>query len=173
MVGEEEADRRRNRGANRGRIVHDALETWVGGGTPVFDSPMTAECFRKIADVFNNTVENLILQEQTVFSDKLRIAGRCDLAATFLGLGPGISDAKTADKSKRLEWIESHFLQTCFYSQAIFEMTNGKQDFPWLVVVIGNQEDPKAQTFVQHRNDWIERLQETVAWYYDTVWEKP
>lgn len=165
-VGEAEAERIRIRAASRGTQIHEGLEAWIDGFEPRFDTPLELQMFLKIAKVLSNTITEVIAMEIPLYCPSLKIAGRVDLVANLVGLGDTVIDAKGSDKPKRKEWITDYFLQMCFYSQSLLEV-NGV-DAPWLVCVMANEQEPKAQVFVEHRDDWIQKLRELSTWFHET-----
>ena len=66
-------------------------------------------------------VDNVWGQEVALFSDEMRIAGRCDLVGTYKGV-PAIVDFKTASRVKNRKDISDYFLQLAFYAAAHNEM---------------------------------------------------
>jgi genome maintenance exonuclease 1 len=62
-----------------------------------------------------NKVEKVWGQEVTLFSNALKLAGRCDCIAVYKGT-PCIIDFKTSSRLKTKEQIEDYRLQLCAYA---------------------------------------------------------
>jgi hypothetical protein len=70
-----------------------------------------------------NKIDEIWGQEVALYSDMLKVAGRCDLVGKYKGV-PVIVDFKTASRIKKREDIRSYELQLAFYAVAHNEMFN-------------------------------------------------
>jgi hypothetical protein len=65
---------------------------------------------------------------------------------------------------KRKEWIENYFLQTSLYSYMLWEMTGIEAKD--IVVIIGVDDEPQAQIFVDKPKNYIEKAADLVKSYH-------
>jgi genome maintenance exonuclease 1 len=83
-------------------------------------------------------------QEQSVYSHRLKTAGRMDCLAEWDG-ELAVLDFKTSRKPKKKEWIEdSYYLQVSFYAAALYEIANIKVKKGIVLVSVDNDD---AQVF--------------------------
>lgn len=162
-IGEEEAVRISMRAATRGTAVHDMCENYVLGANINMDMPNNNLIFHQIRKVLDERVDHIRATECTLFSNHLRIAGTCDLVAKFDGK-LSIIDYKTSARMKRKEWIENYFLQTSLYSYMLWEMTGIEAKD--IVVIIGVDDEPQAQIFVDKPKNYIEKAADLVKSYH-------
>lgn len=162
-VGEEEANRVSNRASTRGTNIHTMCEKYVLNEEFDTSMPHNMMIFNQIKRVLDERVDNVRATECTLYSHNLQIAGTCDLVSDFNG-DLAIVDYKTSTKLKRKEWIEGYFLQASLYSYMLWEMTGlaAKQ----IVVVIGVDDSPDAQVFIERPANYIEKAADMVRSYH-------
>jgi len=83
-------------------------------------NPIHADMFKPIKDYLDQHCDLVYGTEVGMYSDTLRLAGRCDLICRLHGL-PCIVDFKTATKPKEEAWIKNYFMQCAAYSQMAYE----------------------------------------------------
>lgn len=159
-VGEDEVNKRSTQAKRRGTAVHAILEQYLlnnkqyaRGHMP--NNLMMFESMRKKLDVHLGTIRGI---ELGLWSDKMKMAGRCDMLASWNEV-TSIVDFKTSAWPKSEEKILSYFYQTTIYAMMVEELTGFV--VPQLVVLIGvDNED--AQVFVkssyEYRQDIIDFL---------------
>ena len=102
-VGEEYANKVSRRAADRGTKVHKICEDYLNNEIPELKMqlmmPDLKELFFKIKPIIDDNVGKVYTQEQALYSDKLRIAGRVDLIAEWNGK-VAVIDYKTSTKQK-------------------------------------------------------------------------
>lgn len=155
-IGDQEADKISRIAGDRGTEVHDLCEKLVLNqevdlkGSPFFASIM----YNQISKVLKERMNNVRGSELFLYSDRLKVAGACDLIADFDNK-KSIIDFKTSLKNKKKEWIDNYFLQACLYSMMFYERTGilHKQ----LVIIIAVEEENNAQVFVENVSNWIDR----------------
>lgn len=146
-VGEQEANRVKKRAADRGTKLHKLCEDYINNEvSPLFLTkimPDLKENFNKIRKHIDEKVGRVYAQEQALYSDKLRIAGRVDLICEWNGK-LSIVDFKTSTKVKEEDWIENYFLQCTAYALMFHERTG-----IWIddIVVLIATEEGDAQVF--------------------------
>ena len=124
-VGEEEAARVSKEATDRGTLIHSFAERYFNGESiweelrahPLDIRKMT----RDLISVVEPGVEEIYGQEQILWSNKYRAAGRTDMVGVWKGK-PTIIDFKTSKKAKQATQIRDYFLQCCFYAIAHNEL---------------------------------------------------
>jgi genome maintenance exonuclease 1 len=150
-IGEEEADRISKFSANRGTIMHQMIEYFLGSTKEtqkerlkeaqeriiefVKAEGFTAEELevgRKLFYSFYNNdlfskITKVISIEETLYSHQMGgYAGRVDNIYENILSHLLILDFKTSRKQKKKEWIENYFMQISAYFLAYWEMTGKK-----------------------------------------------
>lgn len=123
-VGEEEANKISRQAAGRGTAVHklaedylDNVEDWKGKHMPA-----NVASFLDIKPILDERLNNIWMQEEFLYSDKLKCAGQVDCIAEFDG-ELSIIDFKTSRRVKKKENITGYFIQMFFYAAAFLERT--------------------------------------------------
>ena len=155
-VGEEEANRVSTRAARRGTAVHALCEKLVLNETVDLRSemPFNVHMYRQLERELRAHCGNIRGSELFLYSDKLRVAGACDLIADWDGK-KSIIDFKTSGKLKRKDWIEGYFLQCTLYSYMFWERTGIMHS--QIVVAIAVEEENEAQIFIENVGNYIDR----------------
>lgn len=160
-VGAEEAEKITRRAATRGSSFHTVLENFLNNKEDYKGKafPNVLESFYRIKDCIEENVDEIYSQEEKLYSDDLRCAGRVDLIATWNGI-PSIVDFKSA-RSKRSEFlVYKHFLQESFYSHAWHERTGMKIE--QIVTVISADGMDEPQTFIKKPESYIPEIRKLV-----------
>lgn len=122
-VGEEEAALISKAATDRGTAVHEFAERHFNGETidlsqePADVRSMTLDLIKGV----ETGLERVYGQEQILWSNKYKIAGRTDMVGIWKGK-LAIIDFKTSKKKKSLSQLKDYFLQGCFYCVAHNEM---------------------------------------------------
>lgn len=163
-VGEEEANKISTRASGRGNRVHAIVEKYINndinykeGYTP--DIIASFLVMKPFLDGFMGTV---YAQEAPLYSSHLGVAGRVDCVAEFDGK-LSIIDFKTSRKKKKKNWIKSYFMQEAAYAIMWEERTG--MPITQLVTIISVDDEDKPQIFVEHRDNWINQLKDTIEKY--------
>ena len=162
-VGHEEANKISRQAAGRGTAVHALCELYVNNH-PEYSRgvmPNILHDFKRIKDILDTRIGIVYGQELPLYSDHLGVAGRVDCVAEFDGK-LSIIDYKTSRKTKKKEWIESYFMQECFYAIAWEERTG--IPITQLVTII-SVDDAEPQVFIEHRDNWDKELVEVIEKY--------
>ena len=164
-VGEEYANEVSRRAADRGTKVHKICEDYLNNEIPELKMqlmmPDLKELFFKIKPIIDENVGKVYTQEQALYSDKLRIAGRVDLIAEWNGR-LSVIDFKTSTKQKIEENIQNYFMQCTAYALMFAERTGIWIDD--IVVLIATEEGP-AQVFERQIHDYRQPLIEMIDKY--------
>ena len=164
-VGEEYANKVSRRAADRGTKVHKICEDYLNNEIPELKMqlmmPDLKELFFKIKPIIDDNVGKVYTQEQALYSDKLRIAGRVDLIAEWNGK-VAVIDYKTSTKQKDEENIQNYFMQCTAYALMFAERTG-----IWIddIVVLIATEEGSAQVFERQIHDYRQPLIEMIDKY--------
>jgi len=162
-VGEEEANRISTQASRRGTAIHNIAERYILNEELYYgpgEMPINVESFKPIKDILDKHVDNVLGVELPLCSKALGCAGRTDLVAEYNGI-TSIIDFKTSKKIKKIEWIESYFLQSTIYSM-MFERIYSIS-VPQIVIIITVDDEPKAQLFVEDRSKYVNRAIEILT----------
>lgn len=157
-VGDEYANIVSRKASNRGTKVHKICEDYINNEISEMKMQMLMpdmkELFFKIKPDIDECVGKVYAQEQALYSDKYRIAGRVDLIAEWDGK-LSVIDFKTSTKQKDEEDIQNYFMQCTAYALMFAERTGIWIDD--IVVVIATEEGP-AQIFEKQIHDYRQPL---------------
>lgn len=124
-VGEEEAARVSKEATDRGTLVHEFAERHFNGENIWEElrnqSLDVRQMSRDLITVVKTGLEEVWGQEQVLWSNKYRYAGRTDMVGVWKGK-PAIIDFKTSKKPKQSTQIRDYFIQCCGYAVAHNEM---------------------------------------------------
>jgi CRISPR/Cas system-associated exonuclease Cas4 (RecB family) len=164
-VGEEQANKISRRAADRGTKVHKICEDYLKNEIPELKMQMMMpdlkELFFKIKPHIDENVGKIYSQEQALYSDKYRIAGRVDLIAEWNGK-LSVIDYKTSTKQKEEQDIQNYFMQCTAYALMFAERTGMWIDD--IVVMIATEEGP-SQVFERQIHDYRQPLIEYIDKY--------
>jgi hypothetical protein len=165
QIGEAEADKISKFSANRGTIMHQMIEYYLGSEKETQKERLReaqekiitfveAEGFtedelevgRKLFYSFYNNdlfskIGKVISIEETIYSHQMGgYAGRVDNIYENVLSHLLILDFKTSRKRKKKEWIENYFMQIAAYFLAYWEMTGKKPDGGEIWIGVENDE---------------------------------
>ena len=162
-VGDKEADRISHIASTRGSAVHQIVEDYIDNKED-FDAgyfPHIMESFQQIKPIIDKRIGKVYAQEQPLYSNHLGVAGRVDCVAEFDGK-LSIIDFKTSKKRKTRSNCYNYFMQESGYAIMWEERT--KMPITQLVTIMSvDNDDPLV--FVEQRDDWTEKLRETIKQY--------
>lgn len=121
-VGDKEANRISKLATDRGSSMHLLTEHYLKNEKLPEDQIPISEILFKIAKPALNDIDNIIVQEQAMYSLSHGIAGTPDCIADYKG-ELSIIDFKTSKAAKPLKWIEGYFVQAYAYACMLFELT--------------------------------------------------
>lgn len=170
-VGYEEADRISEEARLRGEAFHFIIEDYlenksVNKNHKEFTRiPILLQNFVAIKPYLRR-INNIHYQETCLYSNKMRVAGRCDVIAEFDGI-LSVIDFKTSRKPKEEKYIQNYFEQTTCYSLMYEELIG--TEIPQVVILIAaDQEDGTStlQPFIRHVRDYKSSLLNKINAYY-------
>lgn len=176
-VGDAEANRVSYRASTRGTSVHQICEDYVnndpdylyhttidadtGETIKTKYTPDLVASFLALKPILDERLTLVYAQEAPLYSDHLGVAGRVDCVGVFDGK-ISIIDYKTSMKPKRLEWVTNYFLQESAYAIMWEERTG--MPITQLVTII-SVDGAEPQVFIEHRDNWVRTLRETITQY--------
>ena len=162
-VGEKEANKISTQAARKGTVVHEIIEQYLDNKLDERRlNPIAVESFRNIQPWLDKYVNDIYMQEASLWSQHLKVAGRVDCVGHFDGK-PAIIDFKTARKPKKKEWISDYFMQSCGYS-IMWEERTGIPITRLVIMITPTGSDP--QIFVEHRDTWVKPLRDQIEYFY-------
>ncbi len=151
-VGEEEANRVSKRATTRGTDMHLLTEHYLQNEPlPKAKVPISQILFNTAKPALDK-IDNIIVQEQAMYSLKLGVAGTPDCIGEYDG-ELSIIDFKTSKKPKPLKWVEGYFVQAAAYACMLYELTGIKVE---KLVIIMACEDGELKVYEE---------QMSIKWY--------
>lgn len=164
-VGEEEANRVSRAASGRGTRLHNAVEKLLLNEMTDLKKrsimPDALPLYYQLEPLLKEKVNNIYGIEQPLYSDTLRIAGRCDCIAEWQN-ELSIIDWKTSKKLKEKQHIQNYFMQAAAYAEMFEERTNRNID--QIVIVIAN-DDSKPQIFIEKKDEYLDHLKIYISKY--------
>ena len=163
-VGEKEANRISGKASGRGTRVHEITEKYINNEPNYKEgyTPDIIHSFNVMKPILDGFIGKVYAQEAPLYSNHLGVAGRVDCVAEFDGI-PSIIDFKTSMKPKKREWVKNYFMQEAAYAVMWEERTG--QSITQLVTIISVDGKDKPQSYVEHRDNWINSLKDTIKQY--------
>jgi len=167
-VGEEEANRISRAASGRGTRLHNAVEKYLlNEMNPVKRRaimPDALPLYIQLEEILKEKIGVIYGIETPLYSDRLKIAGRCDCVAEWNGT-LSIVDWKTSKKLKKKEHIQNYFMQGTAYAEMFEERTN--RQIEQVVIVIAN-DHLQPQVFIEKKQDHLADLKNYVDKYYNS-----
>lgn len=158
-VGEAEATRICTQAAARGEAVHKMAERYLLGVRDYTEGymPCFVEKFLEIKPLLDKHVTKVYAVEAPMYSDILRLAGRCDVIAEWDGV-PAILDFKTKDKHHDHGFYAHHFVQGAAYAVMVKE--RAKLDVNRVVLLMTFEKEVEALPLISTRDEHLPELVE-------------
>src|SRR5574343_645582 len=121
-VGEAEAKKHSSYATRRGTILHKALENYIKDNEPIDLSkymPDVQQMLIKTVPILDR-INRVILQEKSLYSDELELAGTPDLIAEFDG-EIAVIDFKNSYNPKTVDKVQGYFAQCTGYAKMLYE----------------------------------------------------
>jgi len=174
-VGEHEANKIARKGANRGTAFHNIVEDFLTMREIKFEDKLENDhksrhllawaMFLSVKKLIEESVGDIFLMEQSMYSARYKVAGRCDLISIFDGV-PTVVDWKTAATMKREEWNEDYYVQCAAYASMYSDYTGDQIDDLAIVMV---DEQGEVEVFKKKVSDYLPQLDEMMNEFYDNV----
>ena len=164
-VGDAEANRISREATTRGSAVHQMVEDYIDNKKDYKGHylPYIIDNFEQIRGIIDKRIGKVYAQEQPLYSTHLGVAGRVDCVAEFDGK-LSIIDFKTSKKRKERKYCENYFMQESAYA-IMWEERTGKPITQLVTIMSVDNDHPLV--FVEHRDDWTEKLHETIKAFKD------
>ena len=107
-------------------------------------------------------IENIVVQEKSLWSDSARIAGRVDCIGVYEGK-LSVIDFKTSKKLKNEEHITNYFEQAAGYSLMYEELTSTRIDD---IIILMTCHTGDIQVFRRKTKQYISSLCDTIKSYW-------
>jgi genome maintenance exonuclease 1 len=168
-VGEEEANRITRAASGRGTRLHNAVEKYLLNEMTELKRktimPDALPLYTQLENILKVKIGNIYGIEQSLYSDRLGIAGRCDCIAEWEGV-LSIVDWKTAKDYKQKNHIQNYFIQGSAYAE-MFEERTGRP-IEQVVIAIAN-DNMSPQIFVERKADYLLPLREYILKYNASI----
>ena len=167
-VGVAQAQIISGKAARRGSVFHNIVENYLQDEdiSDFKQQNFMAWCmFGEMKSHLDEKINQVVLQEQTMFSSKFKVAGRCDLIGVYKDK-LSVVDFKTTTKTKKEEWIDDYFIQCAAYASMYEEHTGEPVED---VVIMMVAEDGEVQLFEKKTADYLPQLEVLMDDFYETV----
>ncbi len=154
------------RAANRGTQFHTMTERYLKKESDISRGiePSNQIIFEAAKSSIDK-ISNIVVQENSLWSDYLRLAGRVDCIGEYDGI-LSVIDFKGSTKPKKEEWITNYFEQATAYSIMFQERT--KVPVKQIVILI-SCEGGEVQEFKRKTIDYVKSLKTTIDNYWGSV----
>ena len=167
-VGEEEANRISRKASGRGTKLHNTVEKYLLNEMSEMQMktmmPDIKEMFVDVRKLVDENIGDIYGIETPLYSDKLKVAGRCDCIAEWNG-ELSIVDWKTASRAKSKDHIRNYFMQATAYSE-MFEERTGRP-INQIVIAIAVESDG-TQLFIEDKANYKADLQVFLDKYHNS-----
>ena len=167
-VGVAQAQIISGKAARRGSVFHNIVENYLQDEdiSDFKQQNFMAWCmFGEMKSHLDEKINEIVLQEQTMFSSKFKVAGRCDLIGVYKDK-LSVVDFKTTTKTKKEEWIGDYFIQCAAYATMYEEHTGESVED---IVIMMVAEDGEVQLFEKKTADYLPQLEVLMDDFYETV----
>ena len=157
-VGNEEANKITKQSTSRGTDMHTLVEHHLKNEKLPKVQPLSEMLFRQAKSDLAK-IDNILVQEEPLFSYQLGVAGTPDCIAEYEG-ELAVIDFKTSKKPKPEEWIEHYYVQCAAYACMLYEMTGIMVK---KFVIIMSCEDGECKVYEQYdKRKYINLLSEYI-----------
>lgn len=148
----------------RGNKLHEITEAYLKGEhEKVKAAPLGDKNLFMLIKKHLDKITNIYGQEQSMWSDTLRLAGRYDCIAEYDG-NISIIDFKSSRKEKRKSDIQNYFQQACAYAHMWVERT-GQKKLPQTVILVAC-DSGVDQEFIEDSKKAREGLKKAIDLYW-------
>ena len=165
-VGNEVANYVAGKAARRGTKVHQMCEDYLNNMQSNFPDKFDEHkkdflpwcLFKQLREKVLHNIDNIYVQEASLYSDKYKLAGRVDCISQYKGV-PSVIDFKTSTKERSDDWNENYYIQGTAYSEMFHERTGISTS---QVVILVITEDGTVQEFIKNKYDYLDDLSEAI-----------
>ena len=116
-------------------------------------------------ETIDEKIKKVVLQEQSMYSPKYKVAGRCDFIGVYKDT-LAVVDFKTATTMKKEEWIEDYFIQCAAYA-SMYEEHTGETIEDIVVMMVA--EDGQVECFEKKASDYLPKLETMMDDFYENL----
>lgn len=171
-VGEEEANRISRKATGRGTKLHSIVEKYLLNEMSPLQMhslmPDTKELFLKLKPFLDIHINKIYGIEQPLFSDELRLAGRCDCIGEW-DEKISIIDWKTANYAKEKNQIANYFMQASAYAEMFAERTGLPIEQIVIAIAVENEQ---PQIFIENKKDYLIELNKYVDRFHNAQYNE-
>ena len=168
-IGEEQARIVSGKAARRGTAFHNICEDYLNGMDDIThhkEKNFLAWCmFGEMKSHLDEKINKVVLQEQSMYSPKYKVAGRCDFIGVYKDT-LAVVDFKTTTTPKKEEWIEDYFVQCSAYA-SMYEEHTGETIEDIVIMMVA--EDGQVQIYEKKAADYLPKLEEMMEEFYKTI----
>ena len=168
-IGEEQARIVSGKAARRGTAFHNICEDYLNGMEDIThhkDKNFLAWCmFGEMKSHLDEKINKVVLQEQSMYSPRYKVAGRCDFIGVYKDT-LAVVDFKTTTTPKKEEWIEDYFIQCSAYA-SMYEEHTGETIEDIVIMMVA--EDGQVQIYEKKAADYLPKLEEMMDEFYKTI----
>jgi|TARA_B110000438_G_C15691049_1_gene596787 hypothetical protein len=166
-VGDKVANNIMRNAARRGTAVHTLTENYLNNEELSKQAVLPTALFTILKSELDK-INNIVMQERSLYSNKWGVAGRVDCIAEYDGK-LSVIDFKTSTKDKKEEWVENYFIQTTAYCE-MFEERYGKAIDQIVILIV--TEEGSTQTFIKDKQDYLPLLKPAIEEFHKKFREK-
>ena len=166
-VGDKVANNIMRNAARRGTAVHTLTENYLNNEELSKQAVLPTALFTILKSELDK-INNIVMQEKSLYSKKWGVAGRVDCIAEYDGK-LSVIDFKTSTKDKKEEWVENYFIQTTAYCE-MFEERYGKAIDQIVILIV--TEEGSTQTFIKDKQDYLPLLKPAIDEFHKKFKEK-
>jgi len=130
--------------------------------------PDTKELFLKLKPFLDIHINKIYGIEQPLFSDELRLAGRCDCIGEW-DEKISIIDWKTANYAKEKNQIANYFMQASAYAEMFTERTGLPIEQIVIAIAVENEQ---PQIFIENKKDYLIELNKYVDRFHNAQYNE-
>lgn len=156
-VGDQEANRIATNAANQGTSIHNLCEAYVKGEVLPECNPFEKARFNQLKPIIDNNIQDVYACETALYSNRLKLAGRTDVIGKYKHKN-SIIDYKTSRRLKKIEWVDSYWMQEAGYAIMWAERVGVISLMPEQLVLIISVEHEQPQILTQPVGPWVKKL---------------
>ena len=168
-VGAHQASIISGKAARRGTAFHQCVEDYLKNqeinGEHKEKNFLAFHMFQEARKYLDDNIDQVVLQEQAMYSDIFKVAGRCDCIGVWNN-ELAVIDFKTTTTMKKREWLDDYFIQCSAYASMYEEHTGEPID---QIIIFMVAEDGAIEIFREDTKDYLPMLDEMMVSFYDNL----
>ena len=168
-VGAQQAAIISGKAARRGTAFHQCVEDYLKNqeinGEHKEKNFLAFHMFQEARKYLDDNIDQVVLQEQAMYSDIFKVAGRCDCVGVWNN-ELAVIDFKTTTTMKKREWLDDYFIQCSAYASMYEEHTGEPID---QIIIFMVAEDGQIEIFREDTKDYLPMLDEMMVSFYDNL----